>query len=314
VITLRANADRLHVLARVLALADERRSISLMEAADEVGISTRELRQLLEPVLFLEWRDAEGELLGEARAFLLTEDDNLVVTEEHWLRGIASTQPDPSTAMRLFVAGVVLQAATTHAPSPALDRALERLAGILDAKVVVHVDRPQWTDLVEKAHDAKRTLRMRYLSAIQGLPRDMEIEPHLVASRWGNWYVLGRAVGAEKIVPFRIDRILHADPGDRSFEPDDVELPDWWDLSAHEKKLIARLTTHDLERLPQPNCTTVLRDLEEGRVEAEIVVIGPRRLEHLLLALGPDAAVVWPEEYAVMQRELAGRLAASYPA
>ena len=205
---MRTNADRLQVLARVLALADERRSISLMDAADEVGVSTRALRELLEPVLFLEWRDADGDLHSEARAFLLTEDDELVVTEEHWLRGLASTQPDASTAMRLFVAGVVLQAATSSSPLPALDRALERLAGILDAEVVVHVDRPRWTDLCEQARGEKRTMSMRYVSAIDGEPRSHEFEPHLIASRWGNWYVLGRSVGTPDIVPFRIDRIL----------------------------------------------------------------------------------------------------------
>jgi predicted DNA-binding transcriptional regulator YafY len=309
---LKRNADRLRVLAEVLALADERRSISLMDAADEVGISTRDLRELLEPVLFLEWRDADGELLGESRAFLLTDDNHLYVTEEHWLRGIASTQPDPPTALRLFVAGVVLQAATAGAPSPALDRALDQIAGILDAEVVVHVDRPQWTDLLEKANAEGRTVHLRYLSAIEGAAKDMEVEPHLVASRWGNWYMLGRVVGSEKILPFRIDRILDASRGDGTFIPEPAELPDWWDLTAHERKVIARLPSRDVERLPQPNRTTVLRELDDGVVEAEIVVIGPRRLEHVLLALGPDAEIVWPSELADERRRLATELLARY--
>ena len=58
---------------------------------------------------------------------------------------------------------------------------------------------------------------------------------------------------------------------------------------------------------------TVVRELDDDRVEAEIVVIGPRRLEHVLLALGPEAEVVWPEEYTVLRRELAGELLARYP-
>jgi predicted DNA-binding transcriptional regulator YafY len=142
----------------------------------------------------------------------------------------------------------------------------------------------------------------------------MEIEPHLVASRWSNWYVLARIVGDDRILPFRIDRVLEAELGDATFEPEAVELPDWWDLSAHEQKLIARLPAGDVERLPQPNRTTVLRDVGAGRVEAEIVVIGPRRMEHLLLALGPDAEVVWPQELAAQRKELAARLLECYPA
>ncbi len=310
--TPKRTADRLRVLARVLALADERRSVSLMDAADEVGFSARTLRELLEPVLFLEWRDADGELRGESRAFLLTEDEELVVTEEHWLRGLASTQPDPATALRLFVAGVVLQAATTRAPNPALDHALERLASILDADIVVHVDRPRWTDRCEQAYREGRTLQLRYLSLIEGVPRDFEIEPHLIASRWGNWYVLGRIAGDDRVWALRIDRILDATLGERTFERVDMELPEWWDLSEHERSLIVRLPQRDLARLPQPVRVTVTRDLEDARVEAELVTIGPRRHEHLLLSLGADAEIVWPDDARALQRDLAKAVLAQY--
>lgn len=310
---LRRNADRLRVLARVLALADERRSVSLMEAADELGVSTRDLRELLQPVLFLEWRDADGELRGESRAFLLTEDDHLLVTEEHWLRGLASTQPDARTALRLFVAGVVLQAATPDRAAPALDRALDRLARMLDAEVVVHVDRPRWYELCERAHREGRTLRCSYLGAVEEEPRTMEIETHLVASRWGNWYAMVRIAGTDDdMLSLRIDRILDAELGDGTYEPEPVTLPEWWDLSAHDRKLIARVTPRDLDRLPQPNRVTLLRELGDGRVEAEIVVIGPRRLHTLLLVLGPDAEIVWPEEYRNSRRDLARSVLARY--
>jgi predicted DNA-binding transcriptional regulator YafY len=114
------------------------------------------------------------------------------------------------------------------------------------------------------------------------------------------------------MVPWRVDRILEARLGDGRFEPEDVQLPEWWDLTAHERKFIARLPGRDLDRLPQPNRSTVLRDLDDGRVEAEIIVIGPRRLDHTLLALGPDAEVVWPQEYADLRRALATELLAQY--
>jgi len=319
---LRTNAQRLQVLAALLAMADERRQVSLMEAADELGVSTRELRELLDPVLYLEWRDADGELLGETRAFLLTDDDELIVSEEHWLRGIASTRPDPPTALRLFVAGVILQAATRD-PLPVLDRALERLKEVLDAEVVVHFDRPQWTDFLEEAQRSGRTVEMRYLSHIGGRPHDLHLEPHLVASRWGNWYLFARVltsdppptghlVDDERIFPFRIDRILSAGPGGADFEPEAVEVPEWWDMSEHERKVIVRVAPDDLRRVPEPGQSTVLRELDDGRVEAEIMVIGPRRLEHLLLLLGPAAEIVWPDEMPTLQRDLAREVLARY--
>jgi predicted DNA-binding transcriptional regulator YafY len=315
-------ADRLRVIAEVLALAEERRAVSLAEAERQVGVPAAALRALLEPVLFLEWRDAQGELRSEARAFLLTEDDHLLVTDDHWLRGLASVPPEPPTALRLFVAGVVLQAATAGHPSVALDRVLERLAGIVQAPVVLRVDRPPWLEVCEGARQSCTTLCMRYLSAVGGEPHTFEVEPHLVASRWGNWYMLGRVVDRDgppdderdpdAIVTFRIDRIVDARPGDRGFSPEAIDLPEWWDLTAHERTVTAQMTRADLERLPQPNRFTVVRDLGGDRVEAEIVVIGQPRLEHLLLALGPDADVCHPPEYAELRRTLARELLACY--
>ena len=110
-----STAERFRALARILAMAEERRSVSVSDVAREIGLTLSEAREVLDPVLFLEWRDHEGAVRGESRAFLLTEKGNLCVTEEHWLRGLASVPPGPSTALRLFVAGVVLQAATLGA-------------------------------------------------------------------------------------------------------------------------------------------------------------------------------------------------------
>ncbi len=153
---------------------------------------------------------------------------------------------------------------------------------------------------------------MRYLSLIEGVPRDFEIEPHLIASRWGNWYMLGRIAGDDRVWALRIDRILDATVGEQTFERVDMELPEWWDLSEHERSLIVRLRQRDLARLPQPVRATVTRDLDDGRVEAELVTIGPRRLEHLLLSLGADAEIVWPEDARALQRDLAKAVLARY--
>jgi len=206
----------------------------------------------------------------------------------------------------------VLQAATSQHPLPALDRALDKLADVLDAEVVVHVDRPPFTDVCEQATNDARTLHVRYLSAVHGEPREYEIEPHLVASRWGHWYVLARVRGQRDVVPFRIDRLLHVEPGDGTFAPEPVAMPEWWDLAAHEQTILAQLPVADLDRVPQPNRSVVCRDLGAGRVEAEITVIGPRRMDHLLLALGPHAEVVWPEECTQRRRDLATELLARY--
>jgi hypothetical protein len=300
--------ERLRLIAETLALADERNSVAIADAAAELGVPADELRTLLEPVLFLEWKTPLGELHGESRAFLLTEDDHLVVTEGHWLRGLASRPPSVNDALRLFTAGIVAQAATSRTPSSPLDSALDKLADVLRAQVVVHVERPQHTDLCERLCARGRTLRMRYLSAVHGEPKDHEIEPHLVASRWGNWYVVGPIVGGDEMIAWRIDRILAAAEGDGAFEPSDVDLPEWFAMEEHERTVVVLLPEGDLSRLPQPNRAIVNRKLDDGRVEAEITVIGPRHLDHLLLTLPPDAEVTYPQEYAERRRDLARAL------
>jgi predicted DNA-binding transcriptional regulator YafY len=64
--------------------------------------------------------------------------------------------------------------------------------------------------------------------------------------------------------------------------------------------------------LPQPNRSIVVRELDDGRVEAEITVIGRRHLDHTLLALSPDSEVVWPEDWRERRRALARALLERY--
>ena len=62
------------ILRQVLAMAEERRAISLVDAAAAVGVRPDELKELLDPVLFLAFRTGLGDLIEQSRSFLLTED------------------------------------------------------------------------------------------------------------------------------------------------------------------------------------------------------------------------------------------------
>ncbi len=93
------------ILRQVLATAEERRAISLDDAAAEVGVTPEQLKDLLDPVLFLAFRTGLGDLIEQSRSFLLTEDDEIIVDREHWLRDLAADPPTPDVALRLLVAG-----------------------------------------------------------------------------------------------------------------------------------------------------------------------------------------------------------------
>jgi hypothetical protein len=94
-----------------------------------------------------------------------------------------------------------------------------------------------------------------------------------------------------------------------NFEPpDDLPEHDWFDLSAHERRLTIRVPVAILAALPQPH--TVLSRVDQGdrTVRAEIQVAGDRQLDHLLVALGPNGEVIDPPEYAERRRRYALRL------
>ena len=107
--------------------------------------------------------------------------------------------------------------------------------------------------------------------------------------------------------------MLEARVGTRAFDPpDEVVVPEWFDLSEHDRTVRVRMRADALESLPAPHRLGPLTDLGDGRVELDVTVLGDRRVEQLLLCLEPDDEVVAPKEYAELQRAHAARLLALY--
>lgn len=303
--------SRYRALNAVLAMADERGPVALADAATEIGMTRDQLRALLDPVLFLEFRTSRGELVQATRAFLLTEDDHLMVDETHWLRDLASRPPDADAALRLLVAGTVLQSLAIGPTAP-LDAAVRKLEQVVAADVVVGVDDPPCRDAAEEARRTGRTLRFRYVND-KGEARDREIEPWFVFSNWGRWYVQGRDLGDDEVKWFRLDRMASADVGDGTFDaPDVAEVPEWFDLSEHEVTVTVRLDPGALDGLPTPHRLGPLVHTADGCVEVDVTVYGRQRLEHLLVVLPPEADVVAPDELRALRAERAAALLARY--
>ncbi|MFN8036127.1 MAG: WYL domain-containing protein [Acidimicrobiia bacterium] len=293
------------IMRTVLALAEERGAIALSDAAEEVGIGVDELRALLEPILFLEFRGAGGDIVGKERAFLLTEDGMLQVAEEHWLRDLCADPPLPDVALRLLVAGLTMQALASK-PSPDLDRAVAKLRDVVAAGLAIDVESPPCLGVAQEAYRRGRSLRFRYLSDAASTPTDREVLPYRVFSKWGHWYCFGREVDGDTPKHFRIDRMLTAEVGAIPFDPPhDVDIPDWFDMGALRRTVRVRLRRSSLASLPRPLGIKELADLGDGRVDVNLTVTGDRRLEHLLVCLEPDAEIVEPARYRELQRHAA---------
>jgi predicted DNA-binding transcriptional regulator YafY len=305
---------KFEIVTQALALAEERGYIPLADAAAEIGVSVEQLRELLGPVLFLEFEDGQGGWIEHTHEFVLDEDDVLQLEAGHtnWLRDLVATAPSNEGLLRLYIAATVFQA-TSPRESPDLDRALAKLRQAIAMEMVIPVDRPRATAVADQARTAHRSLRFRYVKWKSPVAEDREILPYDVYSDWGHWYVWGPKVDdPDGIVrTWRLDRMHDPVAGDRTFDPP-LDLPPrgWFDLSEHTRTLTVVVPETRLPALPRPHTVQAREVLADGRIRAVIAVAGDRQLDHLLVALGPDGEVLDPPEYAKRRRDEARRLLA----
>lgn len=305
------------ILRQVLAMAEERRAISLDDAAAAVGVTVEQLKELLDPVLFLAFRTGLGDLIEQSRAFLLTEDGEIVVDEHHWLRDLAADPPTPDVALRLLVSGVAMQSFTTH-DTPDLDSVVDKLSGVVGAHLDVSVPAPPALEAARESWTRGRSLRFRYVRDNDDVASDREAVPHRVYCKWSHWYFQGRElgddhapVGEPKV--FRIDRMHDAHLGVVEFDPPpDTEIPDWFDLTHHELQVTLRMRPEQIDALPRVSRIAERRDLDDDTVEVDVIVTGERRLDHLLVTLDPDVVVIGPIEAQARRREHAAALLQAY--
>ena len=301
------------ILRQVLGMVEERERVPVAELAAAVGISAEQLRALLEPVLYLEFFTAIGDWIETAHDFLLNEDDELELAHDHWLRDLASEPPSADAALRLLVAGLAMQAVATGATFD-LDSAVAKLRGVVDTELQVSLPKPPCRGAAQEALAIGRSLRFRYVRDHDDAVSDREVLPHRVFCRWGHWYVQGREVDGTEIKRFRIDRMQDAAVGSIDFEPPpDSEIPDWFDLSRHERAVRLVLAPAQASALARPH--TIAQEVEraDGRVELDVTVAGDRRLDYLLVTLDPDVEIVSPPEARDRQRAVARELLANYP-
>jgi predicted DNA-binding transcriptional regulator YafY len=246
--------------------------------------------------------------VSESSSFLLDEQSVVTLTATHWLRDLAAEPPPPDTALRLLVAGTTMQAIAER-PTPDLDSAVTKLAGEVAVRLRMPVDLPPALSTLRDALEQHRSLQIRYLSDGADTPTEREVLPYRLWSRWGHWYLTARDVTHDEAHQFRVDRVLSAAVGTRPFDPpDDVEVPEWFDLSTHARTVRVRMRADAIESLPAPHRLGPSIDLGGGRVELDVTVTGDRRLDHLLVCLPADTEIVEPVAYAERRRQYAARL------
>jgi predicted DNA-binding transcriptional regulator YafY len=279
------------VIRAVFALAEERDGVPLADAARAVDLDPETVRSLIDPVLYLEFRDDLGEFIDQTRAFIIDEDDIVRVDEGHWLRSLVAVAPSPLVALRLYAAARIASGWLADPPA-ALRTAMQKLEELLEGSVVIPSDRPVHLDACVAASRSRRAIRIVYTNDA-GETSTREIEPFHVYANWGKWYVQGPSIGDAVVKSWRVDRIHDVAELDASFAPPaPLDIPERFDLTEYERRVRLRMPDAVIDNLPSPVRVDDIVELGAGIVEATFTVTGDHRLRHLLVAAGPDAVVV----------------------
>ena len=236
-------------------------------------------------------------------------------------------------AVSLLVMGRALASLPGLAEGDSLHRALAKIeralspeesaaAADLAARVAVDLEgtgaEPLLADLRDAIADRKR-LRVTYYSFGRDRITDRAIDPYVVFSTLGNWYVLAHdsASGEERI--FRVDRIKDlAATGETFTVPDDVDparaaagslfVPSARDIEvtlevAPEAGWVIEVTPHDRTE-----------PLKDGWTSVTLRTSHLEWLERLVLRLGRAVRIVAPDDLVDRVRSSAARALAAYRA
>lgn len=223
-------------------------------------------------------------------------------------RPLRLTAPEGFSLLAAGNAALELQGADPEGP---LGRALGKLAAALGnpSSVTVAVDRPPHLDVVRAAQERGERVVITYWSAGRDETSERTIDPHLVFTERGHWYVMADDSRTGQRRNFKIDRIVSASPTGEHFTRQDVAVPiggDWFGQADDVQSVTLRLPADAAwvrDHYPVTSVTTE----DDGRLLVVLPVVHERWLARLLLRVGADAEVLEPAEW----RDLAARTAAA---
>lgn len=197
----------------------------------------------------------------------------------------------------------------------ALASALEKLERALGASGALDVDleNPPLLPVFQHAVGAAQTLHAEYHTAWRDTVNRRRMDPLLVYSFDGRWYVQAYDHDSGEDRHFRVDRFLSAEPTGETFTPRAVEPPDSpynpGDAATAVTVALPATAGWTVEAYPARDVT----DLPDGRIQATFDVVGETWLSRLLLKAGPGAEVLSPPELAAAGRTAARHLLSRYP-
>lgn len=300
-------------LRRVLAMIPwllEAGGSTVADVAERFGVSEDEVVRDLNLVMCCGLPPYGG---GDLITVVLDEDGTI----EAW-PGPFFTRPmqlTPPEGFAVLAAGRALLAVPGSKPAGALSSALDKLEAALGASgsLAVDLDAPPLLADVRAAVDAHERVRVTYYSAWRDELWERVVEPLLVHSRDGRWYVetRGAATGADRRL--RVDRIRSLErTGERFTPPTDVAAPAEVFSPGADATEVTLLLPASARWVAETYDTLDVQQLDDGRLRVRLLVAGDRWLERLLLKAGPDARVEAPPHLTGIAASAARRVLSRY--
>ena len=300
-------------LRRVLAMIPwllESGGSTVTAVAERFGVSEDEVVRDLNLVMCCGLPPYGG---GDLITVVLDEDGTI----EAW-PGPFFTRPmqlTPPEGFAVLAAGRALLAVPGSKPAGSLASALDKLEAALGASgsLAVDLDAPPLLADVRAAADAHERVRITYYSAWRDELWERVVEPLVVHSRDGRWYVETRdaTTGAERRL--RVDRVRSLErTGERFTPPDDVTAPDQVFSPGADATEVTLVLPASARWVVETYDTLDVEPLDGGRLRVRLLVAGDRWLERLLLKAGPEARVEAPPELTGIAASAAERVLSRY--
>ena len=220
-------------------------------------------------------------------------------------------------AFELLAAGRAAMQLPGADPDGALARGLRKIAvglGEDDTGLLVVNPTPPvvqaLTDAVENGH----RVEVRYQSSTSAEPALRQIEPFVVFSSQGNWYVHAHDVGSGGLRTFRVDRIesLSVVGNAENEPPSSMPEPGRWFADVDIERVTLRIGPRGkwvYERYPVDEVSVADAG---GWVTVRLAVTSQQWLARLLLRLGDSVEVVEPSTMKSVRAEAAAQVLRRY--
>lgn len=251
---------------------------------------------------------------------VVLDDDGSVLA---W-KGPFFTRPmrlTPSEGFAVLAAGRTLLAVPGAEPEGPLASALAKLESALGAaggrSVSVELESPPFLAEVRDAVASRSRLSVEHFAAWRDEVTVRVIDPYVVFSQEGRWYVAAHDSLRGAVRHFRIDRFASVAPTGETFS-----VPEGAPMTPPERAFTGGPEVVEVVVVVPPSARWVaeaydpldVESLADGRLRLRLAVAGERWLERLLLRVGPDAVVESPDELVDLGARAARRLLARYDA